>query len=335
MIGNYNFFERFLHKIVLKNNILSNFLFDIEKYLFLQKEHTNYLSIFITGLARSGSTSLLNSFYNTNKFASLTYKDMPFIIAPNLWNKINFRLNKKYSQRAHNDNIYINYESPEAFEEVFWKKILKEKYILKENLISHNLSEIELNQFKYFINLVLRCKNLNYYVSKNNNNILRIKALSNNLNNALFIVLFRDPINQSNSLLNQHLKFIDLQNKNNFIEDYMNMLGHYEFGNNHKRVKFKENYIHNNFNNLDYWIEIWYKTYSHLFLNYNKKNVYFICYEDLCKNTNIYLKRKLKDFDVFENITFTSMFNKNQFYKKTNGLLEKKSYELYEKMKNI
>ena len=39
-------------------------------------------------MARSGSTILLNSIYKTDIFASLTYADMPFVLAPNLWSKI-------------------------------------------------------------------------------------------------------------------------------------------------------------------------------------------------------------------------------------------------------
>ena len=39
------------------------------------KEH-----VFITGLARSGTTILLNALYKSNIFASLTYSDMPFVL---------------------------------------------------------------------------------------------------------------------------------------------------------------------------------------------------------------------------------------------------------------
>ena len=49
------------------------------------------------------------------------YADMPFILAPNLWSKINLNHQTELSERAHGDGILINSESPEAFEEVFWK----------------------------------------------------------------------------------------------------------------------------------------------------------------------------------------------------------------------
>ena len=40
-------------------------------------------------MARSGTTILLNAIYETNEFASLTYQDMPFILSPNIWSKLN------------------------------------------------------------------------------------------------------------------------------------------------------------------------------------------------------------------------------------------------------
>ena len=47
--------------------------------------------VFITGLARAGTTILLNALYKSNLFASLSYSDMPFVLAPNLWSKISFK----------------------------------------------------------------------------------------------------------------------------------------------------------------------------------------------------------------------------------------------------
>ena len=46
---------------------------------------------------------------------------MPFVISPNIWNYISKYLKAKKSiVRGHNDNILINLDSPEQFEEIFW-----------------------------------------------------------------------------------------------------------------------------------------------------------------------------------------------------------------------
>jgi hypothetical protein len=62
---------------------------------------------------------------------------MPIVAAPYLWNKITkwskiTEKNKK--ERAHGDNIYINYDGPEALEEVFWMTFSKATYVMELNL---------------------------------------------------------------------------------------------------------------------------------------------------------------------------------------------------------
>ena len=106
----------------------------MEKFFFISRaEKINVKSLFITGLARSGSTILLNTLYDTGKFASLKYSDMPFVVCPNIWSKINFNKKNYYKKiRAHNDGVKFSATSPEAFEEVFWKSQINlenKKYI--------------------------------------------------------------------------------------------------------------------------------------------------------------------------------------------------------------
>ena len=65
--------------------------------------------IFYLGLARSGTTLLLNLLYETKEFSSFKYSDMPFILLPN-YNKRNKK--DKYISRIHGDEIKININSP-------------------------------------------------------------------------------------------------------------------------------------------------------------------------------------------------------------------------------
>ena len=74
--------------------------------------------------------------------------------------------------------------------------------------------------------------------------------------NSKIIIPFRNPIQHAYSLLNQHKRFCILQKKNKFILEYMNLLGHYEFGLEHKSWNKSTNY--NNFDDLNYWLEQWY-----------------------------------------------------------------------------
>ncbi len=96
-MDNYSFLQKKLHKIILGFNFIKNSLFEIEKSIFLSKKNIeNNNHIFISGLPRSGTTSLLNFFYNTNEYASLTYKDMPFVLSPNIFSKLSSK--KKYQK---------------------------------------------------------------------------------------------------------------------------------------------------------------------------------------------------------------------------------------------
>ena len=127
---NYTKLQKFLHDIVLKKKFINKSLFELEKIIYLKKNKTkNETHIFVTSLPRSGTTSILNFLYSSGKFASLTYKNMPFILAPNfskLFNKNNFP--KK--ERLHGDGILFDINSPEALDEIF---LIMMKILLKMN----------------------------------------------------------------------------------------------------------------------------------------------------------------------------------------------------------
>ena len=205
MKENYSTIDKLLHRLVLNNNLLQSILYDLEKKFFKdKKDELNHNHLFITGLPRSGTTILLNLLHSSDVFGSLTYGDMPLILSPNLWKSLS---NKKRSMtsidRLHGDDIKINLNSPEAFEEIFWKFLLKNSYIKKKYLIFHELNLSHIEEFKSYIRLVLKSKNKKNYLSKNNNNILRINDLSRFFINSKFIIMFRDPLNHSFSLRNQ------------------------------------------------------------------------------------------------------------------------------------
>ena len=258
----YSLLQKFFHKIVLKNKQLLDITFDIEKFFALKNSKiNNSKKLFITGYARSGTTILLNSLFKTGLFKSLTYKDMPLVLSPRL-NKLFsfFKTNNKKIERAHGDQIEIDIESPEAFEEVFWKNRFKNQYIKTNYLEENNVSEDLLDEFSKFINLI-NPKN-KIYLSKNNNNILRIKKI-NNLTNSLFLILYRKPEYQAKSLQIQHENFCNLQKKDKFVLEYMNSIGHYEFGKNHK-VFFNNNIYNDNLGDVNYWLYQWIKVYKYL-----------------------------------------------------------------------
>ena len=140
---------------------------------------------------------------------------MPFVMAPNIWNLIskNFKKRNINIKRAHDDYLEINFDSPENFDEIFFKTKIGEKYLYKDFLLEHNLNSHIIEDFNVYISNVLLKYKKKFYLSKNNNNILRLEDLSKNFKKSTFIILFRHPIQQAKSLLTQHQNFIKLQKR--------------------------------------------------------------------------------------------------------------------------
>lgn len=266
---NYSSSQKTLHKLVLGNRLIRRSLFDIETLLFykddigiIDRQH-----VFITGLPRSGTTILLNYLYGTSEFASLTYRDMPFILSPNLYNKFSKKQDIPLSERMHQDGIQFNLNSPEAFDDVFFQTFDNEE--LEEEL-------------KVFVSLVLKKYEKQRYLSKNNNNYKRAGLIQTVFPNALIIMPFRDPIQHAYSLLNQHRHFCKLQQDDPFILQYMNFLGHNEFGNNHKSWHAPKE--HTDTFSLNYWLEQWLLFYQSIIDDKLYDSIALISYEELCKN---------------------------------------------------
>ena len=176
----YNFLVKLLHYSIIGNKIIPELLFDIENLLFKKKNRQTKIKhqLYITGLARAGTTVLLNAIYSSNKFASFTYRDMPFIISPNIWNNISkYFKAKEYIERKHKDNLKINLDSPEQFEEIFWNLKTSNIYNFKDFLKYHEVDKYNLDLYELFIKNCLIKYNKNNYLCKNNNNLLRIKSL--------------------------------------------------------------------------------------------------------------------------------------------------------------
>ena len=111
----YSFLSKILHHLALGSNFIPEMLHDVEFAILKNKLKLDNLKphIFICGLPRSGTTILMRSLYETKKFASLTYRDMPFVLLPNLWSKVSNKIKSgPEEERIHDDKISINIDSP-------------------------------------------------------------------------------------------------------------------------------------------------------------------------------------------------------------------------------
>lgn len=249
-MNNYNFWQQLLHRIALSSRFMREMAFDFEKAVFLKKSTTEIKdSVFVTGLARAGTTILLEAVHASGKFASLSYANMPFVMSPNLWGEISGKNNaQEKTERAHGDGIMVDTNSPEAFEEVFWQ----------------TFSNQEANkQFKNYVGLIQNSCQQRRYLSKNNQNVNRIDVLQKILPSAKILIVFKDPLNHACSLLKQHVEFSKVQQKDGFIKDYMDWIHHSEFGLSYQSIT-SENLKHTNLECVDHWLEQWWLLYAKL-----------------------------------------------------------------------
>lgn len=268
--------------------------------------------VFVSGLARAGTTKVLNELYKANLFYSLTYANFPFALMPRFWHNASNSENEHL--RAHNDNIYVTSNSPEAIEEVFWKTILPE-YYSKSYLPAQTITNENLNTYFQYINSFNNSDKI--YLAKNNNLLLRLSSFSKKLNNAKYIYLFREPTSHAASLLNMHKRFVAMQQQDNFVLEYMDYLGHYEFGMHHKPFFMEQNISHDLYS-IDYWISIWEQYYRKL-IEINPKNSIYISFDNLTRKPNESINRIFRFLDMnnsVENLLpydkFSNISTKNQ-----------------------
>ena len=330
----YGLCAQFLHRIALGNELIPKLTFFIEKKIFKKNIlNHNQKHVFICGLARSGTTFLMHQIYNTGKFQSLSYRDMPFVLAPNISRFLNFSKTSELKERSHGDGIMINNQTPEALEEVFWKTFNQNNYLFAHGLCNYLPSDDIISMFRDYVALILRKDYPTRYISKNNNNILRIPALRKAFPSAYIIIPYREPIQHAYSLLRMHKRFIKINKQKKFTREYMDFLAHHEFGINHRTFIFsgvKSNYLDSM--KLDYWIDLWIRTYGFL-NNLSEENLFFVSYEDLCRNVSIwrYLANLLDvpTLTMPENIKYSLVKIKN-----FNSTLEDRANMLYQELNN-
>jgi hypothetical protein len=216
--------------------------------------------VFVTGLARAGTSILTRLLEAQGPFASLTYRDMPFPLAPNSWRRLSGRLKRSVEtrERGHGDGLTHDLDSPEAIEEVFWRAHEGERYLTPAGLKPVPPAPETIASFRDYVRLVLLGNPGKRYLSKNNNNVLRLPALIEAFPDAVLLHPFRDPVQQAESLRAQHLRAIALAAGDGFRRSFMGWLGHHEFGADQRPFLFagapgpKDDPL-----SLAYWLKAW------------------------------------------------------------------------------
>lgn len=288
----YTLGERLLHHLALGVPLIGRISLEMDQALTRNNNGKRAQPpVFISGLARAGTTILMRTFYETGEFRSLTYRDMPFVLMPGIWKSLSrpFHQYVAEKERAHGDGIAVNFNSPEAFEEVFWKVFSVGEYIFEDCLTPCSPNEEVVGRFQLFVDQVVSSASQpsqRRYLSKNNNNILRLGSIRRAFPDALIIVPFRNPVQHSISLFLLHKKFCALHEQDSFSRRYMEWLGHHEFGTTHRPFQFGGSHTvtaqDHHPGNINYWLALWINTYRYL-LETAPKDAVFVCFEQLCR----------------------------------------------------
>lgn len=290
----YTFLDKLLHRISFVSGSAQVGISDIEDKIYAEKLKNVIPSkpLFITALPRAGTTVLLNLLVSTGQFASHTYRDMPFVFCPMIWQRFStmFQKDVESRERAHGDGLNISSESPEAFEEMLWKLFWKDNYKRDRIELWKDCNDLHFVDFvkshmRKIVALRFPQGGHQRYASKNNLNVARLQLLPRIFPDSLVIIPFREPMQHAMSLHQQHLRFLEMHKLDRFSVHYMKGIGHFDFGENLLPINF-DNWLNkdrrNDATNLQFWVEYWIAAYSHI-LNQTSETMHLLSYSSLVK----------------------------------------------------
>ena len=347
----YSSLDRVLHRLAFASSSVQIAVADLEDQFFAAELDPIRIQrpVFVTALPRAGTTLLLEAIESLPEFASHTYRNMPFVLCPMLWNKFSsrFQHSGEAQERAHQDGLFVTTDSPEAFEEMIWKAFWKGHY--KDDRV-HPWAENDIDFFDFLRSHMRKIVALSKsktgaavrYLSKNNLNIARTGILAQNFPDAAIIVPFREPLQHAASLLRQHKNFLEIHRDDRFARQYMAGIGHYDFGENLRPVDFNDWLDRASVTepmSIGFWLEYWFETYSHLA---ERDEIHLFCYERLCESPTESLAHLADILQPSDRAALLQVASRIQPPKPHTVTLEcdhedllKKSQDLYRRLRSI
>lgn len=191
--------------------------------------------VYVAGLARSGTTILLERLAEHPQVATHRYADFPPLLTPYWWNRwlsLVPHSQEEAQERAHKDGIAVTSQSPEAFEEMLWMAFFPRIHDPSRcAVLDRQASHPEFERFyDDHIRKLLAVRQRQRYVAKGNYNLVRLGYLQRLYPEARFVLAIRDPVWHIASLMKQQALFATGEESQPRALEHMRRVGHFEFG---------------------------------------------------------------------------------------------------------
>ncbi len=191
--------------------------------------------IYVTGLARSGSTVLLELLASHQPVVSHRYSDYPPIHTIYAWNRLLEKMPRRPvapTERTHLDGIMVTPDSPEAFEEVLWMSFFDHLHDpARNNVLGSDTRQADFARYyREHIRKLLLLRGGGRYLAKGNYDLSRMGYIQSLFPDARFVWPVRDPVWHIASLMKQHRLFAAGERVSPAMLAHLRRVGHFEFG---------------------------------------------------------------------------------------------------------
>jgi hypothetical protein len=154
---------------------------------------------------------------------------------PHLWNRfleLSGARGADPEERAHQDGVVVDRDSPEAFEEVLWMSFFAHLHDPTRNQVLDERTHHPAFERFYgdHIRKLLWLRGGRRYVSKGNYNVTRLAYLQKMFPDVRLVVPVRNPVGHVESLMRQHARFQAGQRLEPRARTHLRRAGHFEFG---------------------------------------------------------------------------------------------------------
>ncbi|MCU0663912.1 MAG: sulfotransferase [Myxococcota bacterium] len=294
--------------------------------------------LYVSGLARSGSTVLLEFLSSLPGTGSHLYLDYPALYTPLFWNRlIEFvSLDRgPLCERPHKDGILINLDSPESMEEIIWRTFFPSAHdSSRSNVLDDSVVHPRFEKFyQRHLRKILLLRGATRYLSKANYNASRIPYLLKIFPDARFVVPVRSVHSQVASYIRLNAYVSSLQQRFPSVLSHFRRACHFEFGLDMRPINTVGNggvddilELFRTGQETRAWARYWSRLYRYLYdLIQSDVRARDAClvvrFEDLCRDPRPQLERVVThcqlDAPAHEVMAFASRLREPTYYKTT------------------